>query len=62
MAQPHAASAAHAPPVVVVVNGLADLIPDSYSGDDMSIDIEECFARCRQWLGINQNRFVNNEE
>ncbi len=29
---------AAAPPVVVVVNGLADLLLDSYSGDDMSID------------------------
>ncbi len=30
-----------APPGVVVVNGLADLLPDSYSGNDTSVDIEE---------------------
>ncbi len=59
MAQPLAALAGPAPPVVVVVNGLADLLPDSYSGDDMSVDIEEFF---RQWLGIHQNRFGNNAE
>ncbi len=35
------------PPVVEVVNGLADLLPDSYSGDDTSVDIEEFFARYR---------------
>ncbi len=50
---------AAAPPVVVVVNGLADLLPDSYSGDDTSVDIKECFARYRQWLGIHNNGFVN---
>ncbi len=62
MAELQAIPAATAPPVVVVVNGLADLIPDSYSGDDKSVDIEEYFARYRQWFGINQNRFVNNAE
>ncbi len=50
------------PAVVVVVNGLADLLPDSYSGDDISIDIEEFFARYRQWLGIHNNRFNNAAE
>ncbi len=44
MAAPQAA-AAH---VVVVVNGLANLLPDSYSGDDTSVDIEEIFARFRK--------------
>ncbi len=47
---------------VVVVNGLADLLPDSYSGDDLSIDIKEFFGRYWQWLKIHQNRFVNNTE
>ncbi len=47
---------------VVVVNGLADLLPDSYSGDDLSIDIEEFFGKYRQWLHIHQNRFANNAE
>ncbi len=44
-----------APPQVkvVVVNGLADLLPDSYSGDDMSTDMEEFFGRYRQWLQIH---------
>ncbi len=42
-------------PVVVVVNGLAYLLPDSYYGEDMSIDLEEFFARFRQWLGIYNN-------
>ncbi len=36
-----------APPVVVVVNGLADLPPDSYSEDDTSVNIEVFFARYR---------------
>ncbi len=58
MAAPQAA----APPVVVVVNGLTNLLPDSYSGDDTSIDIEEFFARFRQWLGIHNNRFANAAE
>ncbi len=62
MAQPQAAPAAPAPPVVVVVIGLADLIPDSYSGDDTLVDIEENFARYRQWFRINQDRFANNVE
>ncbi len=62
MAQPQAAPASLAPPVVVVVNGLADLLPDSYSGDDTSVDMEEFFGRYRQWLGIHQNRFGNNAE
>ncbi len=35
MAAPQAA----APPVVVVVNGLADLLSNSYSGDDTSLDM-----------------------
>ncbi len=47
---------------VVVVNGLADLLPASFSGDDMSIDIEEFVRRYRQWLKIHQNRFANNAE
>ncbi len=54
-----AAPQASAPPVVVVVNVLADLLSDSYSGDDMSVDIEEFFARFRQWLGIHNNGFAN---
>ncbi len=58
MAVPQAA----APPVVVVVNRLADLLADSYSVDDTSIDIEEFFARYRQWLGIHNNRFANAAE
>ncbi len=39
------AQQAATPPVVVVVNRLADLLPDSYSGDDTSVDIDEFFAR-----------------
>ncbi len=58
MAAPQAA----APPVVVVVNSLANLLPDSYSADDTSINIEEFFARFRQWLGIHNNRFANAAE
>ncbi len=57
-----AAPKAAAPPVVVVVNGLADLLSDSYSGNDTSIDIEEFFARFRQWLGVHNNRFANTAE
>ncbi len=45
-----------------MVNGLADLLPDSYSGDDTSVDIKEFFARYRQWLGIHNNRFTNTAE
>ncbi len=56
------AQQAAAPPVVVVVNWLADLLPDSYWGDDTSVDIEEFFARYRQWLGIHNNRFANSVE
>ncbi len=56
------AQQAAAPPVVVVVNGLDHLLPDSYSENDMSINIEEFFARYRQWLGINNNRFSNSAE
>ncbi len=62
MAQLQAVPAAPASPVVVVVNGLADLITDSYSGDDTSIEIEEFFGRYMQWLWINQNRLANNAE
>ncbi len=58
MAAPQTAAS----PVVVVVNGLADLLPDNYSGDDTSVDIEEFFARFRQWLGIHNNRFDNTAE
>ncbi len=58
MAAPQAA----APPVIVVVNSLADLLPDSYSGGNTSVDIEEFFARFRQWLGIYNNRFANAAE
>ncbi len=39
IAQPTAA--APAPPVVVLMNGLSDLLPESYSGDDSLIDTEE---------------------
>ncbi len=53
------AQQAATPPVVVVVNGLTNLLPDSYSRDDISVDIEEFFARYRQWLGIHNNRFNN---
>ncbi len=52
------AQQAATPPVVVVVN----LLPDSYSGDDTSVAIEEFFARYRQWLGIHNNRFTNAAE
>ncbi len=45
-----------------MVNGLANLLRDSYSGDDTSINIEEFFARFRQWLGIHNNRFANAAE
>ncbi len=57
-----AQQAAAAQPVVVVVNGLANLLPDSYTGDNKSIDIEKFFARYRQWLGIHNNRFNNAAE
>ncbi len=60
MAQQATAPAAQPPIHMVVVNGLADLLPDSYSDNDMSIDIEELFGRYRQWLQIHQNRFANN--
>ncbi len=56
------AQQAAAPPVVVVVNGLADLLPDSYSGDDISVDIKEFLAKYIQWLGIHNNRFNNAAE
>ncbi len=56
------AAAAPAPPVVVVMNGLSDLLPESYSGDDSLIDTEEFFGRFRQWLGIHNNRFATNAE
>ncbi len=62
MAQPAAPATALPPVNVVVVNGLADLLSDSYSGVDMSIDIGEFFGRYRQWLQIHQNRFSNNAE
>ncbi len=55
-------AAAAAPPVVVVFNGLADLLLDSYSGDDPSVDLKEFFSRFRQWLGIHQNRFAKNAD
>ncbi len=58
MALPPAAIPAS--PLVVVGNSLADLIPDSYSGDDMSVDIEEFLGKFRQWLSLHQNRFANN--
>ncbi len=45
-----------------MVNGLADLLPDSYSGDDISVDIEEFLARNKQWLEIHNNRFNNAAE
>ncbi len=56
------AQEAATPPVVVVVNGLADLLLDSYSGDDTSVDIKEFFARYRQWLGMHNNIFNNAAE
>ncbi len=56
------AQQAAAPPVVVVLNWLVDLLPDNYSVDDTSIDIKEFFARYRQWLGIHNNRFANATE
>ncbi len=59
-AQPSAA--APAPPLIVVVNGLVDQIPDSYSVDDMSVDIEELFGRFRQWLALHLTIFANNTE
>ncbi len=62
MAQAPATPAAQPQVNVVVVNGLADLLPDSYSGDEMSTDIEEFFGRYRQWLNIHQNRFAINAE
>ncbi len=48
MAQQQTAPAAPPQVNMVVGNGLADLLPDSYSGD-MSTDIEEFFGRYRQW-------------
>ncbi len=56
MAQP--AAAAPAPPVVVVMNGLSDLLPESYSGDDSLIDIEEFFGIFRQCYLITQRYYV----
>ncbi len=55
-------AAATALPVVVVYNGLADLLPDSYSRDKPLIDTEKFFSRFRQWLGVHQNRFANNAD
>ncbi len=60
MAQP--AAAAPAPPVVVVMTELSDLLPESYSGNDSSIDTEEFFGSFRQWLGIHINRFATNAD
>ncbi len=56
------AQQAATPPVVIVVKRLADLLPDSYSGDDTSIDSEEFFVRYKQWLGFHNNRFNNAAE
>ncbi len=60
MAQP--AAAAPAPPVVVVMNRLSDVLPENYSGDDSLIDTEDFFGRFRQWLGIHNNRFATNAD
>ncbi len=44
---------------VLVVQGIADLLPDSYSGNNQEIDIEEFFTKCRQWLNVNHERFAD---
>ncbi len=38
---------------VVVVQGITDLLPDSYSGDNNEVDIEEFFTKYRQWLQVH---------
>ncbi len=40
----------------VVVNGVSDLMSNSYSGD---VDIEEFFTRFKQWLLLHAERFHN---
>ncbi len=51
-----------APPVVVVVNGLAELLPDSYTQGRYLSRRQRVFARYRQWLRIQNNRFNNAAE
>ncbi len=56
MAQPPAA-APQQQVRVVVVNAFSDLLPDTYSGDNPDLDIEELFTRYRQWLLLHNDRF-----
>ncbi len=42
---------------VGVVNCILDLMPDTFSGDNPNVDIEEVFTRYRQWLLLHNDRF-----
>ncbi len=46
-------------PCIIVVNGFRDLMPETFTGDNADIDVEEFFNRFRQWEQLHAERFHN---
>ncbi len=38
-----------AEPCIIVISGVGDLMPDTFTGDTADIDVEEFFNRFVQW-------------
>ncbi len=47
-------------PWIIVINGFADLMPETFTGDNADIDIEKFFNRFSQWEQLHAARFHSN--
>ncbi len=46
-------------PGIIVINGFSDLMPETFTGDNTEIDVEEFFNRLKQWEQLHAERFHN---
>ncbi len=48
--------------LLVNVEAISDLLPDSFSGIDDNDDCDDLFKKYLSWLGIHMAKFLNNQK
>ncbi len=50
-----------AEPPIIVINGFVGLMPDTFTGDNAEINVEESFNRFIQWKQLQAEIFHNDQ-